>query len=102
MAVTPPVHDDRMSTVVVNFPGTRAGSEVEPLCAAHDPDWWFDPARFDTAIEVCGRCEMRADCLGQALQSGEPLGVWGGLTPDQRAALPDAVVIPLFPSASSS
>ena len=26
MAVTPPVHDDRMSTVVVNFPGTRAGS----------------------------------------------------------------------------
>ena len=50
---------------------------------------------FDRAVEICARCEMRADCLARALQSGERLGVWGGLTPEQRAALPDAVVIPL-------
>lgn len=91
-----------MSSVVVRFPGVAVGRAVEPLCATHDPDWWFDPARFDTAIEVCGRCEMRADCLAESLQSGERLGVWGGLTPEQRAALPDAVVIPLFPSESRS
>jgi Transcription factor WhiB len=86
-----------MSSVVVQFPGTRVDPDVEALCAAHDPDWWFEPAMFDQAVEICGRCSMRSGCLDRALQSGERLGVWGGLTPDQRAALPNAVVIPLRP-----
>ena len=84
-----------MSSVVVNVPGPRAGQEAEPRCASHDAAWWFEPEMFDRAVEICARCEMRADCLARALQSGERLGVWGGLTPEQRAALPDAVVIPL-------
>jgi hypothetical protein len=33
------------------------------------------------------------------LRTGERLGVWGGLTPERRAALPDAVVIPFRASA---
>ena len=61
----------------------------------YDPSWWFEPELFDRAVEVCGRCAMRTRCLAQALRSGERLGVWGGLTPEQRAGLPDAVVIPL-------
>jgi hypothetical protein len=88
-----------MSDVVVQFPSREAGSAASPACATHPAEWWFDPARFSTAVEICGRCSMRAGCLDQALRTGEQLGVWGGLTPDQRAALPDAVVIP-FPARS--
>jgi WhiB family redox-sensing transcriptional regulator len=84
-----------MSSVVVQFPGTRVERDVEPLCASHDPDWWFEPAMFDKAAEICRACSMRSGCLDRALQSGERIGVWGGLTPEQRAALPNAVVIPL-------
>jgi hypothetical protein len=84
-----------MSSVVVQFPGIRVERDVEPLCASHDPDWWFEPEKFDKAVEICQSCAMRGGCLDRSLQSGERLGVWGGLTPEQRAALPNAVVIPL-------
>jgi hypothetical protein len=79
---------------VVPFPSRESDSAASPACAEHPAEWWFDPARFSTAVEICGRCPMRARCLDQALCSDERLGVWGGLTPDQRAALPDAVVVP--------
>ena len=85
-----------MSAVVVPFP-TREEGRTEPLCASYDSSWWFEAERYERAVGVCGRCSMRSDCLAQALQSGERLGVWGGLTPEQRSALPDAIVIPLRP-----
>lgn len=86
--------------MVVQFPKPSSvdGHEVVvPLCSRHDGSWWFDPASYDKAVEVCSRCAMRTPCLDQALAAGERLGVWGGLTPEQRAELPDAVVIPLRP-----
>lgn len=45
------------------------------------------------AKAVCARCPVRAACLEDAMQyegefgTGGRSGVWGGLTPDQRAAL---------------
>jgi hypothetical protein len=86
-----------MSSVVVPFPGVRTERQVEPLCAGYDGSWWFEPAMYPTAVDICQRCDMRAECLAQALQAGERLGVWGGLTPEQRAALPDATMISLRP-----
>jgi WhiB family transcriptional regulator, redox-sensing transcriptional regulator len=83
-----------MSRVVVQFRSRETDSAASPACAKYPAEWWFDPARFSTAVEICGRCSMRGHCLDQALRTGERLGVWGGLTPEQRAALPDAVVIP--------
>ena len=83
-----------MSAVVVHFPVRDEGRD-EPRCASHDGAWWFEPEMFHRAVAICHRCEMRSNCLAQALQSGEQLGVWGGLTPEQRAALPDAVIIPM-------
>jgi hypothetical protein len=85
-----------MSAVVVPFP-VRGDDRQEPLCATRDPAWWFEPELFPRAIEVCSRCAMRSACLAEALQSGERLGVWGGLTPEQRADLPAADVIVLRP-----
>jgi hypothetical protein len=84
-----------MSSVVVPFPSRDADSAASPACAKYPAEWWFDPASFASAVEICGRCSMRPACLDQALRTGERLGVWGGLTPEQRAALPDAAVIPL-------
>jgi hypothetical protein len=84
-----------MSSVVVPFPARDTDRAVSPACAKHQSSWWFEPARWSKAIEICQGCAMRSECLDQALQQGERLGVWGGLTPDERAALPDAAVIPL-------
>jgi WhiB family redox-sensing transcriptional regulator len=48
------------------------------------PDRWTDPA---DAKAVCAGCEVREQCLAQALANGERYGVWGGLTPDERRVL---------------
>jgi hypothetical protein len=98
--MTPLVHHGGMSSVVVPFPKAR-GEQAEPLCAGYDSAWWFEPTMFATAVGICRRCEMRSDCLAQALQSGERLGVWGGMTPEQRAALSNAPVIPIRRQARS-
>ena len=82
-----------MSAVVVPFP-TQTVDDV-PSCADYDPDWWFEQQHFDRAVEICQRCPVRSRCLNQALEAGETLGVWGGLTPAQRAALPVAEVVPI-------
>lgn len=37
------------------------------------------------AAEACGTCPAKAACGGYALHADEPAGVWGGLTPKQRA-----------------
>jgi WhiB family redox-sensing transcriptional regulator len=46
------------------------------------PQW-----RALQAKALCGRCEVRQDCLEFALKSGEWDGVWGGLTVDERREL---------------
>ena len=40
-----------------------------------------------TARSVCTSCPVRARCLSAALLYGEEYGIWGGLDPEQRAAL---------------
>jgi WhiB family redox-sensing transcriptional regulator len=39
------------------------------------------------AKSVCLRCPVRNPCLDWALRVGEPYGVWGGLTADERRRL---------------
>jgi len=33
---------------------------------------------LELAKELCAACPVRAECLAQALERGEPHGVWGG------------------------
>jgi WhiB family transcriptional regulator, redox-sensing transcriptional regulator len=61
---------------------------------AVDPDLFFPegttgPAQHQTdkAKAVCATCEVRPECLAWAVTMGERTGVWGGLDPDERAAL---------------
>lgn len=44
-------------------------------------------AREAQAKQVCARCPVQRACLNHALSVGEPYGVWGGLTEDERRKL---------------
>jgi WhiB family redox-sensing transcriptional regulator len=62
-------------------------------CHGADPELFFPVATAGRALEqvnsakaVCVRCEVRADCLSYALQTMQH-GIWGGTTPDERAAM---------------
>lgn len=39
------------------------------------------------AKKICGRCDVAIECLDEALKMREPWGIWGGLTPKERARL---------------
>jgi WhiB family redox-sensing transcriptional regulator len=49
-------------------------------CHVSDPDLWFadSPSDLERAKELCADCPIRRVCLAQALERGEPWGVWGG------------------------
>ena len=65
-----------------------------PACLDEDPELFFpigsaSGARRQTekARVVCRRCDAREACLEWALGSDQDIGVWGGLSEDQRRAL---------------
>jgi WhiB family redox-sensing transcriptional regulator len=43
--------------------------------------------REAAAKAVCAGCPVVADCLRWAMTTGEPYGVWGGTTPEERELL---------------
>ena len=57
------------------------------------PDAWMEPAGAHggwfnpSARELCEACPVKAECLNHALEHGEDVGMWGGLTPNQRHRL---------------
>lgn len=40
-----------------------------------------------TAKGMCAGCPVRRQCLAHAIKTGEPEGIWGGMTPRERSAL---------------
>lgn len=61
-------------------------------CADMDQRIFFPEEQgssFRRAREVCGSCPVADECLEHALEIGETLGIWGGLSPDERAAVAD-------------
>ncbi|MFJ9820872.1 WhiB family transcriptional regulator [Streptomyces sp. NPDC101151] len=63
-------------------------------CRLGDPDLFFPigttgPATLQTqrAKAVCERCRVREQCLEWALETGQPVGIWGGTTESERRAL---------------
>lgn len=62
-------------------------------CRGLPVDIFFPPAggssatrrgHEDAAKELCGSCPVLAQCRGYALESGEPHGIWGATTPEER------------------
>ena len=72
---------------------------ADGLCAQVDPELWFPEKGGSTreAKAVCGRCEVRPECLAYALAHDDRFGVWGGvaerdrrrMTRAARARVPD-------------
>jgi WhiB family redox-sensing transcriptional regulator len=69
--------------------GGEAGWQERALCAQTDPEAFFPGTGGSTreAKRVCGGCELRADCLGYALEHDERFGIWGGLSERERRRL---------------
>lgn len=67
-------------------------SHGRPACRGEDvdPEWWFadrgPQGSYAEALKVCRRCPLMVECGEWAIEHSEPYGLWGGLTPDQRAA----------------
>jgi WhiB family transcriptional regulator, redox-sensing transcriptional regulator len=46
-----------------------------------------DPAATVNAKQVCTTCPVQDQCLSFALETGQPAGIWGGLTTTERRRL---------------
>jgi WhiB family redox-sensing transcriptional regulator len=56
-----------------------------------DPDIFFPigttgPAleQIESAKRICQNCKVRVQCLDWALSTGQDIGVWGGLSEEER------------------
>jgi WhiB family transcriptional regulator, redox-sensing transcriptional regulator len=56
------------------------------LCAQTEPEAFFPEKGGSTreAKRICGRCDVRGDCLQYALDNEERFGIWGGLSERER------------------
>ncbi|MCW2884180.1 MAG: WhiB family transcriptional regulator, redox-sensing transcriptional regulator [Streptosporangiaceae bacterium] len=67
---------------------------VWAACRGADPELFYPVSAAGPAVvevakakAICARCLARPDCLAWALRAGEPDGIWGGTTPDERRYL---------------
>ncbi|HIV58029.1 MAG TPA: WhiB family transcriptional regulator [Candidatus Stackebrandtia faecavium] len=57
-------------------------------CREGDPDDLFvQGAEQNVAKKVCKGCQVRMECLADALDNRVEFGVWGGMTERERRAL---------------
>lgn len=78
-----------MSILDTERPVWLFSESVRPACQGRNPEWWF-PAVGESGVrakEVCADCPLLDRCREYAI--GEPGldGVWGGLSPKERAAI---------------
>ncbi|MDC4232320.1 WhiB family transcriptional regulator [Actinomyces sp. B33] len=61
---------------------------AKALCAAYEPDALFVQGATQRQVRLrCLQCEVRLECLADALESEANFGVWGGLTERERRAM---------------
>lgn len=61
---------------------------AKALCAQDEPDALFVQGAGQRQVRTrCYSCEVRLQCLADALQSEANFGVWGGLTERERRAM---------------
>lgn len=58
----------------------------DALCAQTDPESFYPEKGHSTrdAKATCMRCDVRAECLEDALVNRERWGIWGGVTERER------------------
>lgn len=61
---------------------------AQAACRSADPDALFvQGAAQNRAKVICASCEVRTECLADALDNRVEFGVWGGMTERERRAL---------------
>lgn len=60
-------------------------------CAGIDPEVFFDKAEEDPDVaafakSVCKGCPFAQKCLDTSMLADEEYGIWGGMTPEERAS----------------
>lgn len=55
----------------------------DAACLDVDPELWFitdrDTYEYAQAMKICGRCEVKTQCLKVARKRRERHGIWGGV-----------------------
>lgn len=86
----------RVMTEVPRLPTPREGDwewQHDAACRGADVSTFYHPdnergvsraRREMRAKAICSNCPVRAMCLGWALKTREPYGVWGGLSVEER------------------
>lgn len=71
------------------IPNTATTWQTDALCAQVDSSIFFPEKGESTrdAKTVCGSCPVKAQCLQFSLDNNIEHGVWGGVSPRDRAAL---------------
>lgn len=68
--------------------GARESWWEQAACSGIDVDVFYplpnDSVTTKQALQVCGRCPIRAECLQYAVRNRETYGIWGGTTERQR------------------
>ena len=89
-------------TVRPDWPTIPRGWQYNAACREHiDDDLWFlttsrsnsdrYAAACAEAVTICAGCPVRAACATVAITTRADDGVWGGLTPEDRATIRSAV-----------
>jgi WhiB family redox-sensing transcriptional regulator len=67
------------------------------LCRQVDADVWFpaDGASANPAKRICMACEVRQNCLDEALANNERFGVWGGASERERRRMRSGEIVVL-------
>lgn len=84
-------------TQMIERPGVLDSSPwmLQAECRYYPPDWWYPEwGEYDTvgarAVRICRDCPVRRECLAEAFAHRKKYGkygIWGGLTPKQRASV---------------
>ena len=63
--------------------------QQDAACRDAEPDLFFSTAEADRAeaLEMCGSCPVRLECLEHALETREAYGIWGGTDEQERKRL---------------
>lgn len=74
---------------IVDAPHEASDYRSRALCAQTDPEAFYPENGGSTreAKRVCLTCDVRDDCLEDALTNDERHGVWGGLSERERRKL---------------
>ncbi len=88
---------DLASTVIAGRKATSMDWAESAACKSERIDLFYGAdgrngprVNEDEAKRICRSCSVVTQCLAWAVETGEPWGIWGGTTPEERG-VPEAL-----------